>query len=44
MVWFFIAGFISGAVGIVKFANWYATRLENRRKNMEGRDNGTDSF
>ena len=26
MIWFFLAGFISGVVGTLKFANWYVRR------------------
>ena len=26
MIWFFIAGFISGAVGVVMYARWWRSR------------------
>lgn len=26
MIWFFIAGFISGAVGMILYANWWMHR------------------
>ena len=32
MIWYFIAGFVSGAVGIVKFTKWLVRRVERNEK------------
>lgn len=31
MIWYFLAGFISGVVGVVMFAGWIVGKEENRR-------------
>ena len=46
MIWFFLAGFISGAVGMVLFARWWIpkhstdVRIHNEEKenDSDGRD------
>lgn len=31
MIWYFLAGFIAGVVGVIMFAGWIVGKEENRR-------------
>ena len=42
MIWYFLAGFIAGAVGMVKFSSWLVHRLETRIKEVEQHDECSD--
>ncbi len=42
MIWYFLAGFIAGAVGMVKFSSWLVHKLESRRKGVEQHDECSD--
>ena len=42
MIWYFLAGFIAGAVGIVKFSSWLVHKLESRIKEVEQHDECSD--
>lgn len=43
MVWFFLAGFISGAVGMCRFAHWYVNRNERVMEHEKSEDNNADT-
>lgn len=35
MIWYFLAGFIAGAVGVVKLGEWLAEREINKNKSED---------
>ena len=43
MVWFFLAGFVSGAVGMVMFAHWYMERHIVEVRYEKSEDDNADS-
>ena len=42
MIWYFLAGFVSGSVGVIKFSGWLVHRLEARMKEVEQHDECPD--
>ena len=42
MVWYFMAGFISGAVGMSMFARWFVNKYGGGNNGESGEDNRND--
>ena len=42
MIWYFLAGFVAGAVGVIKFSGWLVHRLEARMKEVDQHDECPD--
>lgn len=35
MVWYFLAGFVAGAIGMLRFASWYVERIKQNGEDNE---------
>ena len=42
MIWYYLAGFISGAVGVVMLSHWLVRRLNIESEEQEGQEGQKD--